>query len=139
LNGDKVRKYFFAATAAVISVTIITGCMQAGSREAKKIIEKDSGKTIEMRVGSSILVDLPGNPTTGYMWEVSSMDRSILQKIGDHKFSTNSNVIGAPGKVSMRFRVIAAGRTQLVLAYRRSWEKNIAPIKTFSVDVIATK
>ena len=134
-----MRKFFLTTAAAVISVTMITGCMQAGSREAKKIIEKDSGKTIEMRVGSSILVDLPGNPTTGYMWEVSSMDRAVLQKIGDHKFSTNSNVIGAPGKVSMRFRVIGAGKTELVLAYRRSWEKNVAPAKTFSVDVIATK
>lgn len=134
-----MRKYFLSAAAAAISVTIITGCMQAGSREAKKVIEKDSGKTIEMRVGSSILVDLPGNPTTGYMWEVSSMDRAILQKIGDHKFSTNSNVIGAPGKVSMRFRVIGTGRTELVLAYRRSWEKNVAPAKTFSVKIIAAK
>lgn len=134
-----MRKYFLAATAAAISITVITGCMQAGSREAKKVIEKDSGKTIEMRVGSSILVELPGNPSTGYMWEVSSMDRAVLQKVGDHKFFTNSNVIGAPGKVSMRFKVIAVGRTQLVLAYRRSWEKNVAPVKTFSVDVIATK
>ena len=118
---------------------VIAGCAQAGSREAKKIIEKDSGKTIEMRVGSSILVDLPGNPTTGYMWEVLPLDRSILQKIGDHKFSTNSNVIGAPGKVSMRFRVVGAGRTQLSLVYRRSWERGVPPIKTFSVDVIAVK
>lgn len=134
-----MRKYFLSAAAAVISITIITGCMQAGSREAKKVIEKDSGKTIEMRVGSSILVDLPGNPTTGYMWEVSSMDRAVLQKIGDHKFSTNSNVIGAPGKVSMRFRVIGTGKTELLLVYRRSWEKNVAPAKTFSVKIIAAK
>jgi inhibitor of cysteine peptidase len=134
-----VRKYFLAAAAAALTLAVIAGCAQGGSREAKKIIEKDSGKTIEMRVGGSILVELPGNPSTGYMWEVSSMDRLVLQKIGDHKFSTNSNVIGAPGKVSMRFRVIGPGRTNLALAYRRPWEKNVPPAKAFSVDVIAVK
>jgi inhibitor of cysteine peptidase len=113
--------------------------MQSGPREAKKLIEKDSGKLIEMKVGGTILIELPGNPTTGYMWEVSSMDSSALQKIGDFKFLANSNAIGSPGKMALRFRVIGAGKTVLVLAYRRSWEKNVAPIRTFSVNVIAVK
>jgi inhibitor of cysteine peptidase len=125
--------------AVVVSAAVIAGCAQPGSREAKKLIEKDSGKLIEMRIGNSILVELPGNPTTGYTWEVSSIDPLILHKSGDSKFSTNSNVIGSPGKMTLRFKVVGEGKTALVLAYRRSWEKNIAPIKTFSVNVIAVK
>ncbi|MDD5424051.1 MAG: protease inhibitor I42 family protein [Candidatus Omnitrophica bacterium] len=125
--------------AVVVSAAVIAGCAQPGSREAKKLIERDSGKTIEMRTGNSILIELPGNPTTGYTWEVSSVDPSILHKLGDFKFSTNSNVIGSPGKMALRFRVVGEGRTTLALAYRRSWEKNVAPIKTFSVNVIAVK
>ncbi|MFA5335156.1 MAG: protease inhibitor I42 family protein [Candidatus Omnitrophota bacterium] len=125
--------------AVVVSAAVIAGCAQPGSREAKKLIERDSGKTIEMRTGNSILIELPGNPTTGYTWEVSSVDPSILHKLGDFKFSTNSNVIGSPGKMALRFRVVGEGRMTLALAYRRSWEKNVAPIKTFSVNVIAVK
>ncbi|MFA5148808.1 MAG: protease inhibitor I42 family protein [Candidatus Omnitrophota bacterium] len=125
--------------AVVVSAAVIAGCAQPGSREAKKLIERDSGKTIEMRTGNSILIELPGNPTTGYTWEVSSVDPSILHKLGDFKFSTNSNVIGSPGKMALRFRVVGEGRTTLALAYRRSWEKNVAPEKTFSVNVIAVK
>jgi predicted secreted protein len=48
----------------------ITGNTLAGV--AMKLSENDSGKTVEILVGDELEVELPGNPTTGYVWEVSS-------------------------------------------------------------------
>ncbi|MEQ1558122.1 MAG: protease inhibitor I42 family protein [Methyloglobulus sp.] len=49
--------------------------------EVMKLTENDSGKTIELKVGDDLEVVLAGNPTTGYVWEVSSLDSTILKLI----------------------------------------------------------
>lgn len=132
-----MRIRYLAAFA--LACVLMAGCAEARSRESKKLIEFDTGRTIEMKVGNTILVELPGNPSTGYSWEVISIDKSVIQKTGDVKFMTNSNVIGSPGKVALRFKVVGAGKATLKLGYMRVWEKSVAPVRTFLVDVIAVK
>jgi inhibitor of cysteine peptidase len=102
---------------------------------SKKVIEKDSGKTVELRVGDTLIADLPGNPSTGYSWETVSVDGSILQRSGESVFIPDSNMTGAPGKISLRFKASGAGKTALKLAYRRVWEKEVPPLKTFELNV----
>jgi len=40
--------------------------------ESMKLNENDSGNTVEIHIGDELEVILPGKPTTGYIWEVSS-------------------------------------------------------------------
>jgi C1A family cysteine protease len=47
--------------------------------------------------------------------------------------------LGAPGTTSIRFAGVAAGKVRLDLVYRRPWEKDRAPMKTFSVYVEVAK
>jgi inhibitor of cysteine peptidase len=96
----------------------------------------DNGKDIDLTTGSMLLVDLPGNPSTGYSWSVAGDPAPLkLQKASFHKGKTHSNAVGAAGTAVFRFSASTSGLANLTLVYRRSWEYNVPPMKTFSVRV----
>ena len=92
-----------------------------------------------MYVGDILEVMLKGNPTTGYMWEVASVDASILMQVGKTEFKADSKLLGAGGKIIMRFKAAGAGQTSLRLVYHRSFEKNVPPLKTFEVTIVVKR
>ena len=55
--------------------------------------------------------------------------------MGEPEFAADSDLIGAGGKVVLRFEAKAAGRTELRLVYHRPWEEDVEPLKSFSVTV----
>ena len=116
---------------------LLAGCAADRSQESKKIIEKDNGNLVELTVGNTLVVELPGNPTTGYMWEVGSVNASVLKQAENAAtFKSDTDLTGSPGKVALHFKAAGPGKTTLKLVYRRSWEKNVAPIKTYQADVV---
>lgn len=42
---------------------------------------------------------------------------------------------GAPGMDTFKFEVINTGQTTLKIVYHRIWEKDVAPVKTFLVEL----
>ncbi len=96
--------------------------------------EADNGGTIDLRGDQELVIDLEGNLSTGYMWEVASVDDAVLQRVGQFEFEHYSDVVGSAGRQTLRFRAAGEGQTDLVLAYRRSWE-DAAPARTYSVGV----
>jgi inhibitor of cysteine peptidase len=98
--------------------------------------EQDAGSTVEMYAGDILEVALRGNPTTGYTWEVSSVDTAILTKVGKTAFTAERTARGSGGTITMRFRAVTAGKTVLKLIYHRAFEKSKPPINTFEVHVI---
>ena len=114
----------------LIALFFLSGCSSE-----PKVVESDSGKLIKIRAGETFLVELSGNPATGYMWEVSEADASILRQTNETIFKADRNSIGSPGKFNLRFKAIAPGKTTLALAYRRPWEKNVPPLNTYKMDV----
>lgn len=103
--------------------------------EFMKLSENDSGKTVEICVGDEFEVVLPGNPTTGYVWEVRSLDSNVL-RLGKADFFANNKAIGAGGMEIIKFHAIAAGTSVVRLIFHKSFEHNIPPLKTFAVTVI---
>ena len=103
--------------------------------EALKLYENDSGKTVEIRIGDELEVVLPGNPTTGYVWEVSSLDSHVLWQTKADFFADNK-AIGAGGIKIIKFHAIATGISPLKLIFHRTFEQNIPPLKTFEATVI---
>ncbi|MDD5311095.1 MAG: protease inhibitor I42 family protein [Candidatus Omnitrophica bacterium] len=121
----------------LIAAFLLSGCAVDRSMESKKLIEKDNGKLVELTTGNTLIVELPGNPTTGYMWEIVSVNTSVLKQVESAtKFKADTKLTGSPGKVTLRFKAAGPGKTMLKLVCHRSWEKKIAPLKTFQVDVV---
>jgi inhibitor of cysteine peptidase len=98
--------------------------------------EESNGQEVSVEVDHVLNVVLPGNPSTGYSWLVSQVDAAVLLQEGEAEFiPSSSDLVGAPGQVVLHFRALQAGRTTLVLDYRRSWEQEATPMSTFSIQV----
>lgn len=112
---------------------------QCAQKNPVKLTEADVGRTVEMRAGEVLEVTLKGNPTTGYMWDVESVDPNILKPADQLEFQADSKLIGSQGKLTLRFEATHAGKTLLKLIYHRPWEKNVKPIEIFEVTVVVKK
>ncbi|MGB9880725.1 MAG: protease inhibitor I42 family protein [Anaerolineae bacterium] len=104
------------------------------ARAPLKVVEKDSGAMIELRVGEQIELVLDANPSTGYNWEVAG-EVKVVKLVGEPQFMPDSKALGAGGKMTMRFQAVAPGEEWLRLVYRRSWEEGVAPEKTFELYI----
>ena len=100
-----------------------------------KLSGKDLGQRVEMTVGGVLEIILEGNPTTGYVWAVASVDEKILKQVGKTEFTPAGKARGSGGRIVMRFEAAKVGETRLNLIYHRPFEKNKPPIKTFEVKI----
>jgi predicted outer membrane repeat protein len=102
--------------------------------------DSDNGREITLEQGQILIVTLESNPTTGYSWEVVESPDLILEQIGkaEYKWSEqrDSPIVGAGGWEVYRFKAVIPGSETLELVYRRPWETDTEPAKTFSIDVI---
>ena len=101
-----------------------------------KLDASNNGGQKELTRGQTVVLALDSNPTTGFGWAIADVDKSVLRPIGDSSFQpSNTNLTGAGGVESFRFEATNAGLTTLKLVYRRPWETNVAPARTFTVQV----
>lgn len=121
-------------TLALLAASL-TGCSSSPG-ETFTISEQQAGETVEMQVGDTLRVRLPGNITTGFNWYPASQDPELLEQVGEPLVTPASGMPGAPGTIVLEFRAIAAGETVLRLEYQRGWEADIAPESSFEVTVV---
>jgi len=97
-----------------------------------------NGRQIELTNGQTFNVTLETNPSTGYSWEVVELNNSIIQKIGEAVSEPNitqKNMVGVPVMHTFQLEVINTGQTTLKIVYHRKWEKDVAPVNTFSIEL----
>ncbi len=103
--------------------------------DATVLTEADNGGSTAVDANTTVIVQLPGNPTTGYTWSVKSYDTSILSlEVHDYTADT-SDRMGSGGTFSFQFKALAPGSSTITLTYERPWEKDVPPAKTFSTEV----
>jgi len=97
----------------------------------------DAGLDLEVAVGDTIEVTLEGNPSTGYGWEVESVDAAVLEMVGEPEFvsAAAADLVGAAGTFTFTFTAAAGGKTDLVLVYRRPWEADATPADGFGATI----
>ncbi|HVN53865.1 MAG TPA: protease inhibitor I42 family protein [Anaerolineaceae bacterium] len=106
------------------------------SQPVSGLVAADAGKSIHLEIGQTFTVTLEGNPSTGYSWDMSPVDKPILSEVGDPVSAPKSNLPGAPAMLTLTFRADANGAQQLMLIYHRPWEKDVPPVNSFDVNVI---
>jgi predicted secreted protein len=70
------------------------------------------------------------------MWEAADLEDQILRQAGDPEFTSETDLIGSGGVQTLRFEAVKIGQTTLKLVYRRPWEGDVNPLRTFSVNVV---
>ena len=88
-------------------------------------------------VGETFQIKLRCNPTTGYEWELKSINRKIAIPLGPVKFRESPakpGLVGVGGSCVLDVKGVKPGKTKAVLVYRRSWEKG-KPDETFTAEI----
>jgi inhibitor of cysteine peptidase len=97
-----------------------------------KINDADNGGKAEPRVGESFEVQLPENPTTGYVWHLHLPVDPFLE-VEEDSFAGSQGAYGIGGLRRWRFRALQEGVITLEIEHRRSWEPKA--VETFKVTV----
>lgn len=115
-----------------VTVNVKAGALALG--------EADNGKRVEARVGQKITVRLAANASTGFSWSVKSpAGEGAVKSCGAVSYAAGdprSARPGAGGTAEAVFEAVKAGEVKIEMEYRRAWEKDKAPGKTWSVTVV---
>ncbi|MEO7913173.1 MAG: YbaY family lipoprotein [Roseiflexaceae bacterium] len=100
------------------------------------LTNSDDGKAIGLKSGQILAVRLDSNPSTGYSWQVGQVNDAVLKQQGEPQFIQPADAPpGAGGAQVFVFNAAAGGTSTLTLVYKRSFEPDVAPIQTFTVQV----
>ena len=128
---------------ASISAMALVGCSaaQPPTPHEVRLKEKggDCGSSVDLNTGDALVLDMDGNPTTGYVWEVESSDPAVIKSAGEPEFNADSTAVGAGGTVTFRFTAVAKGQATLKLTYHRPFEKNVPALKSCEVTINVKK
>ncbi len=101
----------------------------------KIINEAQHGQRVEVK-GEILVLNLEGNPSTGYAWQVEGVDGAVLRQVGRPEWVSRGPArLGAPATQVLRFAGVGRGVTTLDLAYVRPWARGAGPAKTYRVEV----
>jgi inhibitor of cysteine peptidase len=126
------RKTLSLVTLAVLFI-LVTACI---SSKQVNLTAADKGSQVKVKVGGLIVINLDGNPSTGYNWEAKDLDTTLFEQVGDSTFiSSNPGSVGSGGTLTLTFKALKAGTATLTLVYHRPWETGSDPIDTFAVTV----
>jgi inhibitor of cysteine peptidase len=108
-----------------------------GGASGGSFAEADSGKTFETSPGATLDVQLKGNYTTGYSWQIADCDPAIVRP-GKAEYTPNQpQLAGSGGVQRYAFNIVGKGRTTLKIIYRRVWEKDVPPAQTFTLQIVS--
>lgn len=104
------------------------------------LTEKDSGRTVSVRVDGVVTLKLEENVTTGFSWAITrEADAAVLKLVSNdyqEPGSPTPPVVGAAGLRTVTFKAVAKGSTNVELQYRRTWEKDATPASAFTVTIV---
>jgi inhibitor of cysteine peptidase len=122
----------------ILSLLLLAAACSTGDDPAAGDLELgalSNGGTFEVTVANAVIVQLEGNPSTGYSWVVLDVDTSLLRQAGEYEFLTNDEAIGGAGMLQYTFEALAPGETVLRLGYLRPWETDVAPLEEWRVTI----
>jgi len=98
------------------------------------ITKADDGKTVGVRVGDSLLLQLLETPGSGYRWDFARRDEGLLA-VEDSGYRGHDDRPGSGGVATWTLRARAPGKTRLELKRWRHWEGDRSIVERFSVTV----
>jgi inhibitor of cysteine peptidase len=123
-----------AATALFVSSAAAGQAQVNAPGKMVVLTEKDHDRTVDLRVGEPISVNLPENATTGYRWAIESIDPQLIEvRATEAEYPTNA--IGAAGEARWTFVAEASGTTEITLKRWRHWEGDASIVQRFRLRV----
>ncbi len=79
--------------------------------------------------GSKKIIELEGNPTTGYTWVYTVEDEALISIKESEKYLGKNGMVGAPSLFTYKITALKRGATKILFEYKRPWEEN-PPLET---------
>ena len=99
------------------------------------ITQRDQGRIIEAHQGDVIVFRLEENLTTGYGWELGTIEGSTLELIDSTYIESPGIVMGRGGMRVLRFMARSPGNQEIRLRLRRPWESLEKALKRLAVMI----
>lgn len=113
--------------AGVLAVCLLASPAQA-QQPPRVCTPADNGRTYSLKRGQALTIELPGNPSTGYGWQIVGPKPPQLHLADSsyHAAPAARGLVGSGGTQHWKFTGRQPGKAVLQLAYHRPWEK-LAP------------
>lgn len=92
-------------------------------------------ENMELAVGQSKSITLPGNPTTGYLWRVADAPQTVQVDVTLEDSKAPLGMVGCPRASIVTVTAKKVGQGVIKLVYARPWEKDKAPLETLHINV----
>ncbi|GAA2295129.1 hypothetical protein GCM10010234_41180 [Streptomyces hawaiiensis] len=89
---------------------------------------------VRVSLGDEVVVELPENATTGYLWSVQHIDGG-LEVTSDEYRAPGQVLPGAGGQRVVRVRPTAAGEGLVRLVLKRPWESAVQDQHSVRISV----
>jgi len=101
------------------------------------VVYRPPTDSINAGVGQRFAVELNGNPTTGFSWQLTAPPGNQVRLIDEDYTPASTDQVGSGGVQRFTFEATSAGLTSLAFGYVRPWETGVAPAQTaaFAVKV----
>ena len=116
-----------AVAALVVAVAVAVAAQSDDSNVTPRLSLADNGTVVVLDEDGTLILELEANPTTGFTWELDTLDEGVLHLTGEPAYLSDSD--------QFSFDATGAGETELRMVYRRPWEDE-SPIQTFGLSVI---
>ena len=127
---------------ALFTIMLLTACSFGCKHTPRNpatlnAVETDNGHTLNLHVGDELKLSLAENPTTGYKWDFLTKPEPFCILTSD-AYVANPAVsgFGGGGAHNWAFRSVKEGTAKLTLGYRRPWQKDTPPAKTFTLTLV---
>lgn len=108
---------------------------EENTMSAITLTEADQGKTVTLRPGQSLVVQLAENPTTGFRWVLAQGNEEIVALRDSNYVMAAGAGIGGGGQRTFTFEASKPGSVQLQLKLWREWEGESSVLQRFSVTL----
>ena len=122
-------KTIFQLTVLLLYGVIVSSCVGPFTIE-------NSGSSVNLGNDDPFEIELSGNPSTGYTWQIVSFDSTVIKQVGDPVYKASNDKIGSAGMYTFKFQTIADGQTNLLLVYKRKWEEHKVHDETFKIKIV---
>jgi inhibitor of cysteine peptidase len=93
----------------------------------------DPAQPIRVAVGETFALALPGNPTTGYTWQLETDEEHLL--LLGQEFEPGKSGVGSGGQEVFRLHAQAPGEVELACEYRRPWSDAVRDSRRFQIVI----
>ncbi len=134
----KGMKLAMLTVSLAVAAVLLSGCATTTETTPKAFTAADNGTTVSIGLGEMFSVSLAENPTTGFLWNITTTDGIAIES---DKYTVEEPpegeepMMGAGGVHEWVLQTTDAGTQKVMGIYKRPWENTTGTEDTFELTL----